>query len=254
MRFSINMETVFRDIPMEKAFETLHLLGYDTFERWRVPPEDIACVQALMQTYGMHMSLCCPDFFTMNDPAVHDEYEASLHRVFDTLRQLNCRHLVTQVGQDRGVSRQGQHDAIVRCLRRVAPLLEARGYVLLVEPLNDVRDHKGYYLTSSHEGFDIIREVNSPSVRLLYDIYHQLHMGEDVQAQIASNLDLIGHFHMAGFPERDDRIYEGYDYRPLFAYMNRENVQACMGVELFTGTLKNAEALLESLQTYATAL
>lgn len=105
---------------------------------------------------------------------------------------------------------------------------------LLVEPLNDVKDHKGYYLTDSLEGFALVEEAGSPRVRLLYDVYHQLHMGEDVLSRIEAHLPLIGHFHIAGFPDRDEKLFGGgFDYRALFALLRERSVQVPVGVELF---------------------
>jgi hydroxypyruvate isomerase len=55
----------------------------------------------------------------------------------------------------------------------VAPNAEAAGITVVVEPLNTLVDHMGYFLTGADEGATIIREVDSPAVRLLFDIYHQ---------------------------------------------------------------------------------
>lgn len=247
MNWSINLESVFGAVPLEDALRTLRDMGFDTFERWAIRSAEVPRLRAAMDETGMRMSACCPSFFTLNDPAAHDAYEASLFEALDVLEALGCRELITQVGQDTKKPRTQQHDAIVQGLRRVAPILESRNVTLLVEPLNDVRDHAGYYLTSSAEGFDIIREVASPAVRLLYDIYHQLHMGEDVFAQIAGNLDLIGHFHIAGFPARDERIFEGYDYRPLLRWI-ADHTDAALGIELFPGTGEARLRVLEEIR------
>ena len=119
---------------------------------------------------------------------------------------------------------------------------------LLVEPLNSVKDHKGYYLTDSNEGFDLIREVDSPRVRLLYDIYHQHHMGEDVLRRIEDNLDFIGHYHIAGHPNRDEKIFENFDYRAVFDLLKKHNVTAPVGVELFPSSEDALRQLLQNLR------
>ena len=75
-------------------------------------------------------------------------------------------------------------------------------------------------------------------------------MGEDVLTRIEQNLPLIGHFHIAGFPNRDDRIFENFDYASLFELLGKHNVQAPIGVELFPKSLEATCALLQQLQPY----
>ena len=141
---------------------------------------------------------------------------------------------------------------LVRDMARYAPLLEAANVTLLVEPLNDVKDHKGYYLTDSLEGFALVEEAGSPRVRLLYDVYHQLHMGEDVLSRIEAHLPLIGHFHIAGFPDRDEKLFGGgFDYRALFALLRERSVQVPVGVELFPSDAAQTPELLAKLLPFA---
>lgn len=105
---------------------------------------------------------------------------------------------------------------------------------LLVEPLNIVKDHVGYYLWDSNEAFSIIREVDAPCMKVLYDVYHRLHMQEPVTERIQENLDLIGHFHAAGWPDRDDRLFEGYDHtEPVFITKNGQGDLAVMSIEAY---------------------
>jgi hydroxypyruvate isomerase len=198
----------------------------------------------------MTLSAFCPRTFVLNDRRCHDAYEASLRDAICDAKRLNCKALITQVGMATEESREVQHDNIVLGLRRMQPILEDAGVTLMVEPLNDVKDHPGYYLTSSEEGFEIIKEVNSPKVRLLFDIYHQLHMGEDVLAQIANHLDLIAHFHVAGYPNRDDAITKNFDYRAAFELVNSAKSPAPMGLELFPKRIEDALSVLSLISDY----
>jgi hydroxypyruvate isomerase len=135
-------------------------------------------------------------------------------------------------------------------LKDAVKLLEQAGVTLLVEPLNDVKDHPGYFLTSSEEGFKIINEVDSPKVLLLYDVYHQLHMGEDIMRQIKAHMPLIGHFHVAGFPGRDEQIHERFDYAVLFHMLQDGKIDIPVGIELFPTSAQAVGPLLESLKEY----
>lgn len=250
MNFSINTQCLFGSIPLDHAFSIMNKYGYSIFEHWRVNVSEVESIASSMKNHCISLSAICTDYFTLNDESCHDAYEAGLMSAIESATRLECRSLITQVGQDTGVPRALQHAAIEKGLIRVKPLLEKANITLLVEPLNDVKDHKGYYLTSSQEGFDIIREVNSPHIKLLYDVYHQLHMGEDVLNIIAEHLDLIGHFHIAGFPDRDDVLFDGYDYRPLLAFLHDQKVNAPVGLELFPASMEKAEAVLDALRIF----
>lgn len=252
MNISINLNTVFRgaEADPQASLQTLRSYGFDWFECWRIAPADIPALQEAVAQSGLRMAACCPDHFILNDPAERDAYEDSILQSLPVLRGFGCGKLITQVGQSTAAPRKDQHDAIIDGLRRVVPHLEKAGVTLLVEPLNDVKNHPGYYLTSSDEGFAIVEAVNSPHVRLLYDLYHQLHMGEDVLAQISGHFPLIGHYHVAGFPNRDERIFDGFDYRSFFALLQKNNITAHIGIELIPSTPDARPPLLTALQAY----
>lgn len=250
MRFSLNTIGLFPGLSFDESFAIMKQYGFDTFEVWSLDNIDIPSLKASMDKWGMKLSTCCPSFFILNDASRHDEYEISLVTAIENAKYLGCPTMITQVGQDTGAPRAQQHAAIRQGLARMAPLLESAGIVLLVEPLNDVKDHKGYYLTDSNEGFELIRQVGSPNVRILYDVYHQHHMGEDVLRRIEDNLDLIAHYHIAGHPNRDDKIFDVFDYTGVFELLARKCVTSPVGVELFPKTLDDTRALLAKLTRF----
>ena len=83
-------------------------------------------------------------------------------------------------------------------------MLEDSDIILAIEPLNIEKDHKGYYLPFAREAFEIIDEVGSPNVKVLYDLYHQQITGDFSAADIVENIDKIAHFHSAGVPGRNE--------------------------------------------------
>ena len=180
MNIVCNLESVFRGFPAEEALFTLGESGFNVFERWTIHRDELAALKKAMARTGTGIKACCPECFILNDPGKRSQYTQSLTRAIEDIKFLGGDQLITQVGADTGAPREEQHRAIVDGLRSVKGQLEREQITLLIEPLNTVKDHPGYYLTSSDEGYEIIREVDSPNVRLLYDVYHQLHMGEDV--------------------------------------------------------------------------
>jgi hydroxypyruvate isomerase len=86
----------------------------------------------------------------------------------------------------------------------VAPYAEQKGVNLNLELLNSKVDHPGYQCDHTAWGVAVCERVNSPRVKLLYDIYHMQIMEGDVIRTIRDNIKWIGHFHTAGNPGRND--------------------------------------------------
>lgn len=251
MEFSVNTVVLYPGLGMEDTVRAAMAHGYQTFETWRVGPDDVREMARLEKEYGIRFSTVLARASDLNDPKRHAAYLSALEELLEELKVTSCRTVITQVGQDTGAPRKAQHDAIVKGLKAAVPILERYGTVLLVEPLNTVRDHMGYYLSSSDEGFEIIRGTGSPHVRLLFDVYHQLQMGEDVIPQIRDHLDLIAHFHIAGIPERDELLFTGtVDYRPILEFIRDSGTKAPVGVELFPVADGASDRVLEELKAF----
>jgi hydroxypyruvate isomerase len=116
---------------------------------------------------------------------------------------VGCRRLIAVPGEERiGVSREQQHATVVANLAALAPIAADLGVTIVLEPLNTLVDHPGQFLKTATEGFQMVREVGSPSVKLLYDIYHMQVMEGNLTQTIRDNVALIGHFHAADVPGR----------------------------------------------------
>jgi hydroxypyruvate isomerase len=89
-------------------------------------------------------------------------------------------------------------------LNRVKKIAEDHGVTICVELLNSKRDHHDYMCDHTAWGVRVMQEVNSPNVKLLYDIYHMQIMEGDLIETIRANLEWIGHFHTGGVPGRHE--------------------------------------------------
>jgi hydroxypyruvate isomerase len=89
-------------------------------------------------------------------------------------------------------------------LNRVKKIAEDHGVTICMELLNSKRDHHDYMCDHTAWGVRVVEEVNSPSVKLLYDIYHMQIMEGDLIETIRQNIKWIGHFHTGGVPGRHE--------------------------------------------------
>jgi len=141
----------------------------------------------------------------LNDLAQHDRIE---REILNSLEQA-CRYHIPYLIVFSGNRRPGESDAqglehTVRGLQRVARAAETAGVTLILELLNSRVDHPGYQCDHTAWGIQVCQQVNSPRVRLLYDIYHMQVMEGDIIATIQQNHSYFAHYHTAGVPGRHD--------------------------------------------------
>src|SRR5262249_43345399 len=137
--------------------------------------------------------------------ATHAEFLTGVEDSSALARRLNAQALIVVSGSERdGVERAAQRESLTDALRRAGPIAAEQGGMLLLEPLNTRLDHRGYFLDSTSEAIEVIRDVGQPSVRLLYDMYHSIVMGEDPAAILHGSGELIGHVHIADVPGRHE--------------------------------------------------
>ncbi len=95
-------------------------------------------------------------------------------------------------------------DASVALFKRVIAKAEDKGIDLAAELLNSKVNHPDYWLDHTSIGVELCKRVDSPCMKLLYDIYHMQIMEGDLIRTITQNVEYIAHFHTAGNPGRND--------------------------------------------------
>jgi hydroxypyruvate isomerase len=113
-------------------------------------------------------------------------------------------NVITFSGNRAGMSDEEGARNTIAGLNRVKKLAEDQGVTICVELLNSKRDHHDYMCDHTAWGVRVMQEVNSPNVKLLYDIYHMQIMEGDLIDTIRRNIQWIGHFHTGGVPGRHE--------------------------------------------------
>ena len=140
----------------------------------------------------------------LNDPANHDAIVNGLLASLPKAARAKVPNLITFFGNRKG---RADDDAIKNCvaaLNRVKKAAEEHGVTVCVELLNSKVNHKDYQGDRSSFGVEVVRQVESPRVRLLYDIYHMQIMEGDVIRTIRDNHQWIAHYHTGGVPGRHE--------------------------------------------------
>jgi len=113
-------------------------------------------------------------------------------------------NVITFSGNRGGMSDDEGAKNAVTGLNRVKKIAEDHGVTICLELINSKRDHHDYMCDHTAWGVRVVQEVNSPNVKLLYDIYHMQIMEGDVVETIRQNLQWLGHFHTGGVPGRHE--------------------------------------------------
>ena len=140
----------------------------------------------------------------LNRTENHDKIEREMRENIARAAAAGVPNVITFSGNRCGLSDDAGLDNCVIGLNRVKKLAEDHGVTICLELLNSKVDHKDYQCDHTRWGVEVIRRVDSPRVKLLYDIYHMQIMEGDVIRTIRENSRWIGHFHTAGNPGRKD--------------------------------------------------
>jgi len=242
MKLCVPIPCFFGSMDFCDAIRQVKALGYDAIETYAWKNLDLDAVKKTLDETGIELLSMCTTEFRMTDPAYRELWLSGLRESCAAAVRLGVKKLITQVGPDTGAPREEQHAAIVETLRQARPILEESGVTIMIEPLNTYVNHPGYYLWSSIEGFEIVREVDHPLVKVVYDIYHQQVSEGNIIPNIINNLDLIAHLHSAGHPGRHELQFGENDYKVIFKRVDEAGYKGCCGLE-YIPTLDAEESL-----------
>ena len=234
-KLSVCIETFWDGIPIEERIRKVRDLGYSAFEFWLWKDKDLDGIRATMMETGLDLATFVyePNYSIVDkgddQPFINGAVDSAT-----TARSLDCSRLILTTGNVvPGETFEITRRRVVRRLKKMANVMEGEGVTLLVEPLNDIVDHKGYWLTKTSQAVDIVQEVRSPNIKMLDDLYHM----QLTEGNLIDNLTLyapwIGHFHVAGVPGRNELVGGELDYRSIFAAIDRTGYDGYVGLELF---------------------
>lgn len=139
-----------------------------------------------------------------NRPDLHDKLEKEFLENIPRAAASGVPNVITFSGNRKGMSDGEGIENCVAMLNRVKGAAEKHGVTICMELLNSKVDHKDYMCDHTAWGVEVVRRVNSPRVKLLYDIYHMQIMEGDVIRTIRDNFAHIAHFHTGGNPGRNE--------------------------------------------------
>jgi hydroxypyruvate isomerase len=203
---SVMLWTVYNDLPFLQRLEKIHEAGYravelvEEFKDWK--KQDFADARRKKQELGIAFDGTCGVWLPLADPSAREVFLKSLSDFIPTMQELECARLIMQTGNKiPGLSPADMHAACVETLKRGADIAAKNDIELLIENI-DPEENSKYFLTTSAEGFDIVRSVGHPHVKFLYDFFHEQIAAGNLIAKLEKNLDILGLVHVADVPGR----------------------------------------------------
>ncbi|HTM51260.1 MAG TPA: TIM barrel protein [Bryobacteraceae bacterium] len=218
-KLSVRVEPLFPKLNLETQMERVREAGYQGFEfgDWRAG--DAAGVTRLKNRLGLECACLVgnrgvnPPGMGLCDPAERAGFLAEMRASVDAAQRFESSRLVVLSGfRVPRMARPRQHASIVEGLKRAHDVVAPHGVTMIVEVINTLApieplrpegdNHANYYLDRTSEAFDIVREVGSPFVKVLFDLYHVQIMEGNLIETIRKNIGAIGHFHVGDVPGR----------------------------------------------------
>jgi hydroxypyruvate isomerase len=193
------------NLPFEERCKILARIGFKGMD---LPTPEQAM---MLKAYGLTPTLMTGAGTTFQDGLIrkelHGKFEEAFHAGIDTCAAVGCPTLIAMPGERRGMPREEAADNAAAILSRVKGYAEQKGVTLCMEITNSkvVADQRTDQVFNHLDwGWDVCRKVNSPRVKVLYDIYHVQIMDGDVVRNMREHIDQICHIHVAGVPTRQE--------------------------------------------------
>lgn len=262
MRLGLCLEMALTSLPFEDRVKTAARLGFKNVEIWWVDsvfkgtPGQLA---KLAQDNGVTITntvINSPDGSVasgLTDP--RKSKDAWLKRAQMTIDYTKAAQIPNTIfltgNRVPDLTDRQMLESVIEWTKPVVDMAEKAGVTLLLEPLNDKYDHPDHWLTSSDRGAEICRKIGSKRLQILFDCYHMQVMEGDLVNHIKRNIDVIGHFHMAGVPGRHEVFTGETNYPFVLGQIEQLGYQGVFGLE-FAPSLNDEVSLTQTLAYLAT--
>jgi hydroxypyruvate isomerase len=224
LRFSLPPGWFKGELP--EKLDQIAELGVPGFEILN-PGGDIDELAKLSKDRGLQLSCICgagriaPGHMVL--PSDHDNVEQMFRERVVMAKTLGVKVLVGLSGETRSdASAEEQTEAVVTCLKRLVPIAEENDVTIVMEALNVLVNHAGYFLTRTDQTMAILDSVGSPRVKMLFDVYHQQITEGNIIRNLTENIEQVGHIHIGDNPGRQEPGTGEINYKNVFKAIYEE--------------------------------
>ncbi|HAH48945.1 TIM barrel protein [Gimesia sp.] len=174
--------------------------------------------------------------FTRKDKNVWDSVLKEIKESVEVAKRVNAKWMTVVPGNldegPRSRLAEGYQTAnVIELLRRCADIFEPHGMVMVLEPLNWYANHGGVFLQGSPQAYALCKAVDSPSCKILFDIYHQQITEGNLIVNIDNSWDEIGYFQSGDNPGRKEPGTGEINYLNVFKHIHSKGFEGIIGME-----------------------
>ena len=169
---------------------------------------------------------------TSGDKKYQDQFVKDIKDSIDVAKRVNSKWMTVVPGHvDLGKESAYQTANVIEALRRASEVLEPHDLIMVLEPLNWWSNHAGQFLREIPQAYEICRSVNSPSCKILFDIYHQQISEGNIIPNIDKAWEEIAYFQIGDNPGRKEPTTGEINYRNIFKHIYEKGYKGVLGME-----------------------
>jgi hydroxypyruvate isomerase len=191
--------------------------------------------------------------FVLNNPEVRDMLITKMKEGVEIAKRTGAKWALMVPGRyDEKLHRDFQTANVIDNLRYCCEIAEPAGLAIVLEPLNTLRNHPGLFLTGIPQAYSICRAVNSPSCKIVNDIYHQQITEGNLIPNIEAAWNEIGAFHCGDNPGRNEPFTGEINFKNVFKYIYSRKYEGTICME-HGKSLQGKEGEIKLLEAYREA-
>jgi len=206
-KYAVNVEMWWRELPFIDRIHAAADVGFTHIEFWPWQGKDIDAIAKVCEERNVKVAQFTAWGFTpgMNNSKNHAEFVEKIIKSCKIAKRLNCKRMTVVGGNDQpNMPQKEMHQNIIDALKLVKPIVEKEGIMLILEPMNIRVDHKGHCLYGSEDAVRICREVDSPMIKINWDLYHMQISEGDLCGRLRDGIDQVGYIQVADHPGRHE--------------------------------------------------
>jgi len=178
-----------------------------------------------------------------------DKFLYEINNSVEVAKRVNAKWITVVPGfVDLKINHNYQTANVIETLKKASGILEPHGIVMVLEPLN-FRNHPGLFLAESPQAYSICKAVNSPSCKILFDIYHQQIQEGNIIPNIEKCWDEIGYFQIGDNPGRNEPTTGEINYKNIFKFIKEKEFNGVLGME-HGNSIKGKEGEIALIKAY----
>ena len=235
---------MFRNVAGEDPIDQLNFMadqGFTAFEDNEMRHRDVSLQERMAKTMadrGLQMGVFVAHTIYWEEANLASgssprraEFLSEIKASVEVAKRVNAKWMTVVPGHlDLQLTKGYQTAHVIESLKRACEILEPHGLTMVLEPLN-FRDHPGLFLTTSPQAYAICKAVNSPSCKILFDIYHQQIQEGNLIPNIENCWDEIAYFQIGDNPGRKEPTTGEINYKNIFRFIHDRGYKGILGME-----------------------